>query len=63
MVTNTQKYCNALKTYSACAGHGKAERNKSAANDYRLEITAEGGVVPDRETAIQAGVFNGPGSV
>jgi len=58
----TQLLANATKTHIGCNGHHKAMMNELRAKDYAAMITKAGGAIPDRDTLLKIGIFNGEGA-
>lgn len=58
-----EMYCNAIKTWMGAAGHGKARRNREAADIYAARARESGIELPTETEAAARGLFNGPGAV
>lgn len=57
-----QWLANASVTYASCGGHGKANRNRKAADRFREMLEDRGVEIPETQQLYDQGVFNGPGS-
>lgn len=56
------KLANATTTYYCAGGHGKAERNRLHAEDYKAQLIAEGKEIPEDKILLMFGTFNGDGA-
>lgn len=57
-----QNLANATITHYGCHGHTKAEMNEQYCNEYKAEIRNRGLDIPDLDTLLKTGVFNGSGT-